>query len=75
MPGRDLGAVRERDPGRPAAVHQDLRDRSAGGDLHPGGPAGRGDRAADRAHPAQHVAEEPLLRVLAAGQQVEGQAD
>ena len=41
---------------------------------HPGRPADRGDRAADRAHPAHHMAEEPLLRVLAAGQQVEGRS-
>ena len=44
-------------------------------DLHPGRAPGGGDRVADGAHAAHHMAEEALHRILAAGQQVEGEPE
>ena len=73
--GGQFLAAGQRDPVGAAAGDPDPGHRRPGADLHPVRLPGRGDGVADRAHAAHHVPEEARHRVLAAGEQVEGQAD
>ena len=71
----DLGAVLEGDAPDAPTAGANASHRRAGADLHAALAAGRGHGLGDRPHPAHHVAHEPLHLVLAAGEEMEEQAE
>jgi len=73
--GVDLAAVREHDADRAAAFDAHRRDLGGGPQLHADPTAGLGHGRRDRAHAAHHVPDEALLRLRAAAEQVEQEAE